>query len=72
MKSLLVLLIIAGIIFIIDGINVYEDPNNRGLRHGHHNTPMDYESEIKGFSYVIAGTVFIISGLYLMVRINEK
>lgn len=71
-QSILVLLIIAGIIFIIAGINAYEDPDNRDLRRGQHNTPMDYEYEIKAFSYVIVGTVFIVTGLYLIVRLKEN
>ena len=51
LKSILVLLVIAGILFLISGINT----NN----------------EIKGLSYVIAGTVFIIAGLYLIVRMKD-
>lgn len=70
-KSILVLLIIAGIIFIISGISIYEDPDNREFIHGRENTVIDYEYEIKGFSYLFTGTIFIIAGLYLIVRLKE-
>ena len=53
LKNVLVILIIAGIIFIISGTDTY--PN-----------------EIKGLSYMMTGAAFIITGLYLMVRLKEK
>lgn len=69
---ILVIFTIAGIILMIAGISVYEDPKNREFIHGIHNTTMDYEYEIKAFSYVIAGTVFIVTGLYLIVRLKDN
>ena len=53
LKNVLVILIIAGIIFIISGTDTY--PN-----------------EIEGLSYMMTGAAFIITGLYLMVRLKEK
>ncbi len=63
LKSMLVILIIAGIIFIIAGIGSNEDD---------HYSRDDYSNEIEGVIYIITGITFIISGLYLIVRLNEK
>ncbi len=52
LKNMLVILIIAGIIFIISGSSTY--------------------NEIEGLSYMMTGAAFIITGLYLMVRLKEK
>lgn len=70
LNSILVLLIITGFIFIISGINEYKEPN-RDWIDGRHNAIMNYTNEIQGSCYILTGTLFIISSLYLIVRLRE-
>ncbi len=72
-KNILVLLIIAGVIFIISGISRYQDGTQDMDYLGATINPVfNYSNEIEGFCYILTGTVFIVSGLYLMVRIKEN
>ncbi len=70
-QSILVLLIIAGIVFIIAGIYEYESPENREWTIIADNSFMNYTNEIKGFSYLLTGTFFIFASLYLIVRMKD-
>ena len=74
LKSVLVILIIAGIIFIISGISTYEDHSQRILNwiDARHNAVVNYSNEIEGVNYIMTGAAFIITGLYLIVRLKEK
>ena len=69
---MLVILIIAGIMFIISGIDTYKEPSTKEWIEGQNNSFIDYSNEIEGFSYIITGTAFIIAGLCLIVRLKEK
>ena len=72
LKSTLVLLIIAGVIFINSGINSYQDETQDMDWLGVSANPVfNYSNEIEGFCYILTGTIFIIAGLYLMVRLKE-
>ena len=71
-KSILVLLIIVGVIFIISGISSYQDKKQiMDWLGGAANPVFNYSNEIEGACYILTGTVFIVSGLYLMVRLKE-
>lgn len=76
MKIILVLLIIAGIIFIAFGIaTFYETYEERASKMGwitrDENIVVNYSNEIEGFCYILTGTLFIVSGLHLIVRLKE-
>ena len=71
MIILMVILIIAGIRFIILGIDTYEEQPIEEWIDGRQSTVMNYSNEIEGFSFLIIGTVFVIAGFYFMVRLKE-
>ena len=71
MIILMVILIIAGIGFIILGIDTYEEQPIDEWIDGRQSTVMNYSNEIEGFSFIITGTVFIIAGFYFIVRLKE-
>ena len=76
MKIILVLLIIAGIIFIAFGIATFyetDEEESSGMDWiGTSGNPVfNYSNEIEGFCYLLTGTLFIVSGLYLIVRLKE-
>lgn len=60
LKTVMLILIISGIIFIISGITAYEERRNA-----------NYSDEIEGCGYLIVGASFIITGLSLMVKLRE-
>ncbi len=73
LKTVLMVLILTGIIFIVSGIDTYN------VQHGANNwiaapnnSLMNYTNEIKGVSFLLVGTIFITTGLHLMVRLKEK
>lgn len=71
LNSILILLVITGFIFLIAGINEYKSPNNSDRIYAPDNAFMDYTNEIKGSCYILTGTLFIMSSLYLIVRLKE-
>ncbi len=76
MKIILVLLIIGGIIFITFSIATFYETSEEILSGMDYlgtsvNRVVNYSNEIEGFCYLLTGTLFIVSGLYLIVRLKE-
>lgn len=63
LKTVMLILIISGIIFIISGITAYYEEGRRASS--------SYSDEIEGCGYLIVGASFIITGLSLMVKLRE-
>ena len=63
LKTMMLILIIVGIIFIISGTVVFDDSKYAGRN--------DYSYEIEGCGYLIVGTSFIITGTSLLVKLKE-
>ncbi len=65
LKTMMLILIISGIIFIMSGIYAF----NTGTHALYGN--IDYSDEIEGCGYLIVGTSFIITGTSLLVKLKE-
>ena len=60
LRTMMLILIISGIIFIMSGITAFQEGRN-----------MNYSDEIEGCGYLFVGISFIITGTSLLVKLKE-